>query len=290
MTQIKVHWEQGYKSVWLAVSDLGMPGSAGKSALPQPLPLTLGSDLSGIVEVLGSKVTAFEPGDPVFGVTNSRFTGAYAEFAVASAGMIAKKHTRLSDIDAASVPVVVVTARQALFEQAHLTGGQTVLIHGAAGNVGAYEVQLAHRAGLRVIATAGACDAGYVRSLGAHEVIDFRAERFENKVKTVDAVIDLVGGEILQRSFSVLKRGGILVSVVSPSDRGSAERHGVQAMFFLVNVTTPHLLRVAEMIDAGQLITNVGTILPLADARMAHEMLEGSRPHPRGKIVLGISV
>jgi NADPH:quinone reductase-like Zn-dependent oxidoreductase len=139
-----------------------------------------------------------------------------------------------------------------------------------------------------VIATAGACDAGYVRSLGAHEVIDFRAERFENKVKTVDAVIDLVGGEILQRSFSVLKRGGILVSVVSPPDRGSA--HGVQAMFFLVNVTTPHLLRVAEMIDAGQLITNVGTILPLADARMAHEMLEGSRPHPRGKIVLGISV
>ena len=110
--------------------------------------------------------------------------------------MIAKKHTRLSDIDAASVPVVVVTAWQALFKQAHLTGGQTVLIHGAAGNVGAYAVQLAHRAGLRVIATAGACDAGYVRSLGAHEVIDFRAERFENKAKTVDAVIDLVGGEI----------------------------------------------------------------------------------------------
>jgi hypothetical protein len=89
MTQIKVHLEQGYNSVWLAVSDLGMPGSAGKSALPQPLPLTLGSDLSGIVEVLGSKVTAFQPGDPVFGVTNSRSTGAYAEFAVASAGMIA---------------------------------------------------------------------------------------------------------------------------------------------------------------------------------------------------------
>jgi NADPH:quinone reductase-like Zn-dependent oxidoreductase len=263
---------------------------AGKSALPQPLPLTLGSDLSGIVEALGSKVTAFEPGDPVFGVTNSRFTGAYAEFAVASAGMIAKKNTRLSDIDAASVPVVVVTAWQALFEQAHLTGGQTVLIHGAAGNVGAYAVQLAHRAGLRVIATAGACDADYVRSLDADEVIDFRGERFENKVKTVDAVIDLVGGEILQRSFSVLKGGGILVSAVSPPDRGSAERHGVQAMFFLVNVTTPHLVRVAEMIDAGELITNVGTILPLADARMAHEMLEGSRPHPRGKIVLRISV
>jgi NADPH:quinone reductase-like Zn-dependent oxidoreductase len=239
--------------------------------------LTLGSDLSGVVEAVGPKVTAFEPNGPVFGVTNSRFTGANAEFAVASAGMIVNKPARLTDIDAASVPVVAVTAWQALFEQAHVTRGH------------AYAVQFAHQAGLRVIATVGAGNTAYVRSLGADDVIDFRAEGFEDKATAIDAVIDLVGEEIQRRSFSVLKEGGILVSAVSPPDRSSAERRGVQAMFFLVNVTTLDLVRVAEMIDAGDLITNVGAILPLADIRTAHEMLEGSRPHPRGKIVLRIS-
>lgn len=129
---------------------------AGKSVLPQPLPLTLGSDLSGAVEAIGPAVTALKPGTEVFGVTNRQFTGAYAEYAVASAGMIAAKPVRLSDAEAASVPVVAVTAQQALFEQAKLAAGQTVLIHGAAGSVGAYAVQMARLAGLRVIATAEA--------------------------------------------------------------------------------------------------------------------------------------
>ena len=111
---------------------------AGKSALPQPLPLTLGSDFSGVVEVVGDAVRGFQPGDRVFGVTNARFVGAHAEFAVVAAGMIAKKPVRLGDVEMASVPVVAVTAWQALFERAKLTAGQTVLIHGAAGNVGAY--------------------------------------------------------------------------------------------------------------------------------------------------------
>ncbi len=260
----------------------------GKSALPQPLPLTLGSDLSGVVEAIGAGVTAFVPGDHVFGVTNPRFVGAYAEFAVASAGMIAKRPARLGDIEAASIPVVAVTAWQALFEQAHLGRGQSVLIHGAAGNVGAYAVQFARGAGLQVIATAGSRDLDYVRSLGAQEVIDFRAVRFDDEISAVDAVVDLVGGEAQQRSFAVLKPGGTLVSAVSPPDQATAERHGVRAMFFLVNVTTSRLNQIAAMIDAGDLATSIGTILPLADARTAHEMLDGLRPHPRGKIVLSI--
>jgi NADPH:quinone reductase-like Zn-dependent oxidoreductase len=257
--------------------------------LPQPLPLTLGADVSGVVEAVGAGVTQFAPGDAIFGVTNARFTGAYAEFAVVSAGMIAKRPTRPSDIDAASVPVVAVTAWQALFVQARAARGQTVLIHGAAGNVGGYAVQLAHQAGLRVIATAGERDVAYVHSLGADEVIDFHAERFEDKAQDVDVVIDLVGGATQSRSFAVLRPGGSLVSAVSPPDQAEAARHAVQAGFFLVDVTTDRLTEIAASIDSGRLVTRIGEVLPLAAARVAHEMLEGMRPQPRGKIVLRVT-
>ena len=259
---------------------------AGKSVLPQPLPLTLGSDLSGTVEAIGPAVTALKPGIEVFGVTNRQFTGAYAQYAVASVSMIAVRPEGLSDIEAASIPVVAVTAHQALFEQAKLVAGQTVLIHGAAGNVGAHAVQMARQAGLRVIATVDARDVEAVHGLGAHEVIDHRAVRFEDAVNRIDAVIDLVGGEVQARSFAVLRPDGILVSAVSKPNQELATKHGVRALFFLVNVTTAHLTQISTMIDAGDLAVNVGAILPLADARVAHEMLEGSRPRPRGKIVL----
>ena len=262
---------------------------AGKSVLPQPLPLTLGSDLSGIVEAVGPGVTALKPGIEVFGVTNRQFTGAYAQYAVASVGMIAARPASLSDVEAASIPVVAVTAQEALFEQASLVSGQTVLVHGAAGNVGAYAVRMARQAGLRVIATTDARDIETVRGLGAREVIDYRSARFEDVVSGIDAVIDLVGGEVQARSFAVLRPGGILVSAVSKPDQEAATRHGVRALFFLVNVTTAHLAQIATMIDAGDLTVNVGAVLPLADARVAHEMLEGSRSRPRGKIVLNVS-
>ena len=176
---------------------------AGKSALPQPLPLTLGSDLSGTVAAVGSEVSEFAIGDQVFGVTNTQFLGAYAEYAVATAGMVAKKPNSLSYAEAASVPVVAVTAWQALFDYARLQAGQTVVIHGAAGSVGAYAVQLARRAQLRSIATAGTKDIQYVRSLGADKVLDYHTQHFEDEVKDVDAVLDLVGGEPQMRSFQI---------------------------------------------------------------------------------------
>ena len=261
---------------------------AGKSVLPQPLPLTLGSDLSGVVTAVGRGVHGLASGDEVFGVTNARFTGAYAEYAVAAAGMIARKPASITDAEAASVPVIAVTAWQALFDEAHLSRGDRVLIHGAAGNVGSFAVQFARAAGLHTIGTAGAGDIAYVRSLGADEVIDFRAERFEKKTSGVDAAIDLIGGEVQARSYSVLKPGGVLVSAVSAPDQGLAERHGVTAHFFLVKVTTERLAQIAAMIDAGDLRTKVGTVLPLAAAREAHEMLEGTRRPPAGKIVLQV--
>ena len=259
---------------------------AGRSALPQPLPLTLGSDLSGEVAALGSGNIAV--GDQVFGVTNTQFLGAYAEYAVASAGMLAKKPRSLSYVEAASVPVIAVTAWQGLFDQARLEAGQTVVIHGAAGNVGAYAVQFARRARLRSIATAGTKDIDYVRALGADKVVDYHTQRFEDEVKDADAVLDLVGGETQTRSFQVLRPGGKLISTVSQPDQDRAKHHGVTAAFFLVEVTTERLRRIAELIDRGELKTRVGAVLPLADAREAHMMLEGRRPLPRGKIILNV--
>lgn len=261
---------------------------SGKSVLPQPLPLTLGSDLSGIVESVGPGVDRFVPGDAVYGVTNKRFTDAYAEFAIAQAGMIAKKPRTLSDVEAASVPVVAVTAWQMLFDHAQLTPGQTVLVQGGAGNVGAYAVQFAARADVHVIATAKSGDVDYVRSLGATEVIDVSTSRFEEMTMPVDAVIDTVGGDAQRRSFAVLKTGGVLVSAVSAPDADEATRRGVRAMFMLVDVTTAILTRIAAMFDAGELTAAVGAVLPLTAARTAHEMLEGRQPRPRGKIVLSV--
>lgn len=248
----------------------------GHSGLPQALPLTPGSDIAGVVEATG---------EAIFGLTNASFTGGYAQYAVAARSSIAPKPTSLSFIEAASVPVVAVTAWQMLFDRANVSAGKTVLVHGAAGNVGAYAVQLAHWAGARVIAVAGIADADYVRRLGANEVIDYRTQRFEEHVSGVDAVIDTVGGETQARSFGVLKRDGMLVSSVSAPSQELAAQHGVRTAFFIVSVPAAQLERIAELLDAGVLKTDVGVVLGLADARKAHEMLAGLVPHPRGKIV-----
>ncbi|UWU94171.1 NADP-dependent oxidoreductase [Bradyrhizobium sp. CB1015] len=261
---------------------------AGKSALPQPLPLTLGSDLSGEIVAMGPGVSERRVGDQVYGVTNPQFVGAYAEYALASAGMVSSKPSSLTHVEAASVPVVAVTAWQALFDHAQLKAGQTVIIHGAAGNVGSYAVQLARHAGVQTVATVSTGDISGVRDLGANTVIDYRTQRFEKEVKDADAVIDLVGGETQDRSFHVLRRGGKLISAVSRPDQDLAKRYGVEAAFFLVNVTSQYLAEIARLIDDGKLRTNVGAVLPFADASEAHLMLERVRPQPKGKIVLDV--
>ncbi|MBZ9857360.1 NADP-dependent oxidoreductase [Mesorhizobium sp. CA13] len=261
---------------------------AGKSALPQPLPLVLGSDFSGEIAVTGSGVSKLCVGDQVYGVTNPRFVGAYAEYALASAAMVSNKPASLTHIEAASVPVVSVTAWQALFDRAQLKAGQTVVIHGAAGNVGSYAVQLAHNAGVQTIVTVGADEISLARELGANTIIDYRTQRFEEEVRDADAVIDLVGGETQDRSFQVLRRGGKLISAVSKPDQQLAVQHGVEAAFFLVNVTSQNLAEIARLLDGGKLRTKVGAVLPLTDAREAHLMLERVRPQPKGKIVLAV--
>lgn len=239
---------------------------SGRSVLPQPLPLTLGSDVAGVVEDVGPGASPFKAGDAVFGATNARFTGGYAEYAVASAAMLARMPPHLGFVEAASIPVVACTAWQMVFDYGAVDATKRVLVHGARGNVGAYALQLARRA--------------------AREVIDARTIRLD-ELTGIDVVLDTIGGDIQDRSFAVLKPGGVLVSAVSTPDQQKAARHGVRALFFLVEVTSRRLDDIAALVEAGELHTNVGDVLPLAEARLAHEMLAG-KPHKPGKIVLAV--
>jgi NADPH:quinone reductase-like Zn-dependent oxidoreductase len=251
------------------------------------LPLILGSELSGIVEAIGAEVSGFKTGDEVYGATNEQFTGAYAEYALPSARRMAQKPKTLNFIEAASAPIVAATAWQMLFEYGQATDRQTVLIHGAAGNVGAYAVQMSKQRGIHVVATAGSADVDYVRDLGAKAVFDYKKERFEDSVTGADVVLDTVGGDTQERSLRVLRPAGILVSSVSPVSEANLERYGVQGAYFYVDVTTARLNKITELFESGKLLADVGTVLPLEQARIAHEMLGGA-PHKRGKIVLSI--
>jgi NADPH:quinone reductase-like Zn-dependent oxidoreductase len=258
----------------------------GRSKVSPPPPLTLGSDLAGVVEAVGADVTQFKIGDEVYGVTNLQFVGANAEFAIASADMIALKPQRLTNLEAASIPVVAVTAWQMLFEYARPEPGHTILILGAAGNVGAYAVQFAANAGFPVTAVVGSKDVEYVRTLGAKDVVDYRVTDFADVVRPVDVVIDTVGGETRERAFGVLKPGGILVTVVSTELVPA--RADVRSAFFYAEVTTARLNAMSPFLESGRVMPQVGSVLSLADVRTAHEMLAGA-PHRRGKIMLQVA-
>ena len=257
----------------------------GKSKVAPPPPLTLGSDLSGVVEAVGPDVTEFNNGDEVYGVTNALFCGANAEYAIAMATMIALKPLGMTDIEAASVPVVGVTAWQMLFDYAHAEPGQTVMILGAAGNVGAYAVQFAARAGLHVVAVATKKETDYVGSLGAEIVLDSQIRTFEDSAPPADVLIDTIGGENRERSLASLKPGGVLVSVVSTDPLPS--RPDVRTIFFYVEVTTERLNTLSKLFDNAELQPGVGSVLRLEEVQTAHQMLAGA-PHKRGKIVLRV--
>ena len=250
-------------------------------------PLILGAEFAGVVDAVGSGVSDLDVGDEVFGATNKEFCGAHAEYPVASARCVARKPNTLSFVESASAPVVAVTAWQMLFDYAHAEAGQAVLVHGGAGNVGAYAVQLATHAHLRVFAAAATGDVEYVRSLGATNVVDKESTRFEDEVPPINIVIDTVGRDTRDRSYGVLKPNGILVSVVTPFPQRPI-RLDVRMAFFIVEVSTARLNIVAELFDRGALVPRVGSVLPLRQARAAHEMLGGA-PHKRGKIVLSMT-
>jgi len=253
----------------------------GKSKVsPQP-PLTLGSDLSGVVERVGPGVTDFTPADEVYGVTNPQFCGAQAEFAVAAAGMVSRKPRSLNCVEASSAPVIAVTAWQMLFQYAQAMRGQTVMFIGAAGNVGSYAVQMAVDAGTQTVAIAHPKDEDLLRSLGVKFIFDSSKPEFEKDLPQVDAILDTVGGSTLQRCVVALKPRGKLVTSVSTQPLPA------QAIFFYAEVTGARLQTLATLFDEGRIKARVGSVLPLSEARLAQEMLAGA-PHKPGKIVLQI--
>ena len=249
------------------------------------LPITLGSDFAGVIEQVGDGVTEFAKGQAVYG---SNSLGAYAEYLSVSINNLAIKPQTLNFIEAASVPVVAQTAWEGLFVRGKWMDGETVLIHGGAGGVGIFAVQFArHKGAGRIVATASSDDLEFVRELGADEVIDYQKTRFETVVRDVDVVLDLIGGETQEKSFEVLKPGGILIATSEPPSEEKAKEKGVRAEMFRMQPSSQLLSQLAEMFDRHDLKTEVGRVLPLEQARQAQEALEHERI--RGKIVLEIT-
>jgi NADPH:quinone reductase-like Zn-dependent oxidoreductase len=247
------------------------------------LPSIIGNDVSGIVELLGPGVRDFHSGDAVFGSVSDE-SGGYAEFALAPVGQLAKKPASLDHVQAAALPTASLTAWQALFDTAELQAGQKILIHAAAGGVGGFAVQFAKWKGAYVIGTASAQSLDFVRQLGADEVIDYRATKFEDVVHDVDVVFDTIGGDTQDRSWKVLKQRGILVSIVSPPSKEKAVAHGTRGVFMISKARGDQLARIADLVVRGQVKVYVETVLPLSEARKAQELSQSGHTH--GKIVL----
>src|SRR5258705_8331968 len=237
-----------------------------KEVFPLTFPSTLGWDVSGTVEEAGDKVTQFKPGDEVYALVNG---GGYAEYVAAKATVVAKKPRTLDHVHAAAVPVAGVTALQALFEVAQLRAGQKVLIHAAAGGVGNFAVQLAKARGVYVVGTASSKNQAFLGELGVDKAVDYQTTRFEDAVRDVDVVLDTIGGETQERSFKVLKHGGILVSLVQPPSQESATKYGVRALFYGGHHSSSGPAESPKLIDRGKLKTVVWNFLSLAGERPA---------------------
>ena len=254
---------------------------SGRSVLPQPLPLTPGSDIAGVVVAVGEDIERNRVGMDVFGVTNARFCGGYAEYALAEAAMTAPVPAGLGSLEAASLPVIAVTAHQLLFRHGQVEPGQSVLVLGGAGNVGAFAVQLAHLAGARVTATGRATQHDEILALGAERAL----MPDEAPAAAFDVVVDTVGGAALDRAIAHVRRGGRLVSAVAEPDRARVEAAGIQAGFMLVDVDSETLAWLGDLVAKDQLRTRLGLVLPLEDAREAHAAM-ASGVRTAGKILL----
>ncbi|HTH50117.1 MAG TPA: NADP-dependent oxidoreductase [Candidatus Limnocylindria bacterium] len=251
---------------------------------PRPFPIVLSHEFSGVVEAVGPGVTAFTPGQEVYGLNEWFTNGAQAEYCVVAASAVARKPASLDHARAAVVPISALTAWQGLFEKTRLERGQRILIHGGAGGVGVFVVQLARGCGAHVIATASAGNLDFVHSLGADEVIDHRAARFEDAVADVDVVFDAVGGETLERSWSVLRPDGRIATIVGEAQASPAQRN--RDAFMLVRADGLQLAQLAERIDAGELQVFLEKTFPLAQARDAYAYAQRGRR--RGKVALQV--
>lgn len=255
-----------------------------KSMIPYEMPLTMGWDVSGIVEQIGPAVTKFKPGNAVYSRPDIARNGAYAEFVAVRESEIAFKPATISHVEAASLPLVSITAWESLFTTANLTAGQKVLIHAGAGGVGSIAIQLAKAKGAHVTTTASAAKSALVKSLGADEVIDYRAQDFSKLAKDMDVVFDTVGGETREKSWTTLKPGGMLVSITDRPSEDRAKAEGKRAAFVFIGPNAPILTDLAQMVDLGQVRPIIGAEYGLNDTAKAQEASETGRS--TGKIVI----
>jgi NADPH:quinone reductase-like Zn-dependent oxidoreductase len=265
-----------------AVNHLDLVKASGtlRQILPIDLPWIPGHEFSGVVEQIGSDVAAYAPGDAVFGTSR---LGAYAEFLAVKPATIVSKPSNLSFEEAASVPVASQTAWEGTLTHGHLEKGQTILIHGGAGAVGAYAVQLASHAGATVIATASGDNEAYVKSIGASRVINYREAQFEKVLREkVDMVFDLIGGDTQKRSFRVLKEGGHLVATTQPVSQEEAARHRVSGAMMRLAPSADMLGKIAGLLEEGTIRPDVASVYALQDAAEAWKDIAGNLPAVHG--------
>ena len=251
------------------------------------LPLIPGSDIAGVVEKAGSKITKFKNGDSVFAYTDLKDGGGYAEYMVATEREASPKPQSLTHLEAAAVPIVALAAWQALIDTAKLSTSQTVLIHGGSGGVGTFAIQIAKARGAKVIATASTRNQDLLKELGADVAIDYTKQKFEEIAKDVDVVLDSLGEDTLKRSYAVVKKGGFIVSIVQDPGRAELEKHGINGASISAEPNSSELADIGKLIDEKKIKVIVSQTFPLSEAIKAQEQI--ATGHTRGKIVLKVA-
>ena len=257
-----------------------------KERLKYKMPFIPGWDVSGVIEAAGPGATRLKPGDQVYSRPDLSRDGSYAEYVVVKESEVALKPKSIDHVNAAAIPLAALTAWQSLFDAAKLAAGQTVLIHGAAGGVGTFAVQFAKLKGARVIGTASKKNHDFLRSLGADELIDYNAVKFEDVVHDVDVVLDTITGATEVPSYKTMKKGGIYISILTPPSPEKAAEHGVRCVHTFVQANPEQLGEIAKLVDSGKVKPVIEKVFPLAEARAAQE--SNATGHTRGKIVLRV--
>lgn len=255
-----------------------------RQMIPYEFPLTLGWDVSGVVAAVGDRVTRFKPGDAVFSRPDIKRNGTCAEYVAIREAELAPKPRTISHVEAATLPLAGIAAWESILNTAQVGEGQRVLIHAASGGVGSIAVQLAKARGAWVIATTSEKNRALVQSIGADEVIDHRTQKFQDVVRDVDAVLDTIGGQVQEASWSVLRRGGILVSIISTPPAEKAKALGVRSAFLFIQSNAAILEQLAELVESGKLRPLVGAEFALKDIAKAHALSQTG--HAVGKIAL----
>jgi len=260
----------------------GMFAKEGNRAFP----IILGGDVAGVVEKVGSKITKFKAGDPVFAYVSLDNSGGYAQYALVTEREVALKPKSLTYVEAAAVPIVALTAWQALVDTAKLGPGQTILIHGGSGGVGSFAIQIAKARGAKVIATASTANQDFLKQLGADVPIDYTKQKFEDVAKDVDVVLDSIGKDTLGRSYGVVKKGGIIVSIVARPNQAELDKYGIRGTALSVEPNSEELAEIGQLIDEKKIKVIVSRTFPLSEAMKAQEQV--ATGHTRGKIVLKV--